>query len=67
MGQFQPVTRLLTCERMHRLLQLCLARYVDDDKCSEEQVEQVLVSQLTFTCSNSTVETSEIGVKYVES
>ena len=52
---------------MHRLLQLCLARYVDDDKCSEEQVEQVLVSQLTFTCSNSTVETSEIGVKYVES
>ena len=46
--QFQPVTRLLTCERMYRLLQLCLARYADDDKCSEEQVEQVLFCYLSY-------------------
>ena len=32
-----------------------------------KQVVRILATQLTFTCSNSTIATLEKGVKYVQS
>ena len=41
--------------------------YTENKKETNNKIREVLISQPTFTCSKSTIETLEYSVKYVQS
>ena len=41
--------------------------YTENKKSGNNKIREVLISQLTFTCSKSTIEKLEYNVKYFQS
>ena len=44
----------------------CNREYTENKKNDNNKIREVLISQPTFTCSKSTIETLEYNVKYVQ-
>ena len=57
-----------TITNLIKLLKVDVYHFMENSSTSDGQLKKIfVVSQLTFTCSNSTTEILEKGVKYVQS